>query len=298
MECRASAQTLSGVTSRSILHGRIEEVRVTIESEHAAKALQKACGQYVTLYHADLWHADAEERTALSRHTARILRSMLPSKGDILTVGLGNRHMTADALGSRVLDSLLITRHVRPFMDEPKSLRGVCAVAPGVLGMTGMETAEVVQGIVEHVRPAAVIAIDALAARESSRICTTIQVTDTGIRPGSGVGNHRMGLTRETLGIPVIAIGVPMVVYASVIARDALGLLLQNMGMDEEEHAQAVDTLAAQVTKQGLGELVVTPREVDELVGKVAAIIADGINLALQSGLTEEEIRTLSHDGP
>ena len=107
-----------------------------------------------------------------------------------------------------------------------------------------------------------------------------------------------MGLTRETLGIPVIAIGVPMVVYASVIARDALGLLLQNMGMDEEEHAQAVDTLAAQVTKQGLGELVVTPREVDELVGKVAAIIADGINLALQSGLTEEEIRTLSHDGP
>ncbi len=300
MECRASNQTLPGVTSRSVRHGRIEEVRVTIESEDAAGTLNKARGQYMTLYLADLYHADAEERAALSRHIARILRSMLPAQGDMLAVGLGNRHMTADALGSRVLDSLLITRHVRSVQQDPalKRLRGVCAVAPGVLGMTGMETAEVVQGIVEHVHPAAVIAIDALAARESCRICTTIQITDTGIRPGSGVGNHRMGLTLETLGVPVIAIGVPMVVYASVIARDALGLLLQDMGMEEEEHEQAVDELVRKVTRQGLGELVVTPREVDEMVGKVAAIIADGINQALQTGLTEKEIRTLSHDGP
>ena len=300
MECRASNQTLSGVTSRSVRHGRIEEVRVTIETEDAAQTLNKARGQYVTLSLPDLYHADAAVRIALSRHLARVLRSMLPSQGDLLAVGLGNRHMTADALGSRVLDSLLITRHVRSFSDDPimNQLRSVCAVAPGVLGMTGMETAEVVQGIVEHVRPAAVIAIDALAARESSRICTTIQITDTGIRPGSGVGNHRMGLTQETLGVPVIAIGVPMVVYASVIARDALDLLLKDMGMEEEEHEQAVEELVAQVTRQGLGEMVVTPREVDEMVGKVAVIIADGINLALQSGLSEEEIRTLSHDGP
>ena len=107
-----------------------------------------------------------------------------------------------------------------------------------------------------------------------------------------------MGLTQETLGVPVIAIGVPMVVYASVIARDALGLLLKDMGMEENAHEQAVDELVSKVTRQGLGELVVTPREVDEMVGKVAVIIADGINLALQTGLSEEEIRTLSHDGP
>ena len=174
----------------------------------------------------------------------------------------------------------------------------MCAVAPGVLGVTGVETAEVVKGIVEHVHPAAVIAIDALAARESSRICTAIQITDTGIRPGSGVGNHRAGLTKETLGVPVIAIGVPMVVYASVIARDALGLLLQDIGMDGEAHAQAVDTLIEKLARQGLGELVVTPREVDELVGRVGRIIADGLNLAFQPHLSEEEIQLLSHDGP
>ena len=122
-------------------------------------------------------------------------------------------------------------------------------------------------------------------------------MTDTGILPGSGVGNHRAGLTKETLGVPVIAIGVPMVVYAAVIARDALSLLMDDLGMSEEEHEQAIEGMIQKITKQGLGELVVTPREVDELVGKVARIIADGINLALQPGLSEEEIQLLSHDG-
>ena len=214
-------------------------------------------------------------------------------------VGLGTRRMTADALGSRVLEGLLITRHMKEItLDSLKGrLRGVCAVAPGVLGVTGMETAEVVHGVVERVRPAAVIAVDALAARESSRIGTTIQVTDTGILPGSGVGNHRMGLTKESLGVPVIAIGVPMVVYAAVIARDALGLLLQDMGMAEEEHEQAMDAMIAKVIQQGMGEMVGTPREVDELVGRVARVLSDGLNFALQARLSEEEITALSHDG-
>ena len=154
-----------------------------------------------------------------------------------------------------------------------------------------------VKGIAQRVQPAAIIAIDALAARDSSRICTTIQITDTGIRPGSGVGNHRAGLNKDALGIPVIAVGVPMVVYASVIARDALSLLLADMGMEEEAHAQAMDSLIGKISCQGLGELVVTPREVDELVGKVARIIADGLNMALQPRLSEEEIQYLSHDG-
>ena len=300
MESREINGGLSGIAIHSCRRGAIEETHVCVETEEAARALEKARGTYITLSHSALAQCPAEERADMARAIAEALGRLLPSFGDVLVVGLGNRRMTADALGSRVLEDLLVTRHLRDIPDESLHgrLRGVCAVAPGVLGVTGLETAEVVQGIVEHVRPAAIVAIDALAARESSRICTTVQITDTGIRPGSGVGNHRAGLTKETLGVPVIAIGVPMVVYASVIARDALSLLLEDIGMDESEHAQAMDTLIGKLTNQGMGELVVTPREIDEMTGQVAGILADGINLALQPELTEEEIRILSHDGP
>ena len=300
MESREINGGLSGIAIHSCRRGAIEETHVCVETEEAARALEKARGTYITLSHSALAQCPAEERADMARAIAEALGRLLPSFGDVLVVGLGNRRMTADALGSRVLEDLLVTRHLRDIPDESLHgrLRGVCAVAPGVLGVTGLETAEVVQGIVEHVRPAAIVAIDALAARESSRICTTVQITDTGIRPGSGVGNHRAGLTQETLGVPVIAIGVPMVVYASVIARDALSLLLEDIGMDESEHAQAMDTLIGKLTNQGMGELVVTPREVDELVGRVSRILADGLNLAFQPRLSEEEIQLLSHDGP
>ena len=300
MESRECAREMPGVESTVTRREGIEETRVVIRTQEAARALDKAAGQYVTLYRQDLYRQSARERAALSRQLAAVVRAMLPEAGEILVVGLGNRHMTADALGSRALDSLLITRHMRSYADEALRgrLRGVCAVAPGVLGMTGMETAEVARGIVERVRPAAVVAIDALAARESGRICTTVQITDTGIRPGSGVGNHRLGLTKETLGVPVIAIGVPLVVYAGVIARDALQLLLQDLGMPPEEHEQAVDSLLSRVMAASLGEMVVTPREIDDMTGRVAEIIADGLNLALHPRLSQEEILTLSHDHP
>ncbi|MBR3105952.1 MAG: GPR endopeptidase [Clostridia bacterium] len=301
MESRETVRGLAGVAAHSLRRGHVEEIHVRIETEEAARALEKARGTYITLAHPGLAACPAEERREMARAICEGLRNLLPPSGDLLVVGLGNRRMTADALGSRVLEDLLVTRHLKDIPAENGlcgRLRGVCAVAPGVLGVTGLETAEAVQGIVEHVRPAAVIAIDALAARESSRICTTVQITDTGIRPGSGVGNHRAGLTKETLGVPVIAIGVPMVVYASVIARDALSLLLEDIGMDESEHAQAMDTLIDKLSREGMGELVVTPREVDELVGKVGRIVADGLNLAFQPGLSEEEIELLSHDGP
>ena len=300
MESREMAAGIPGITTHSQQKGMIEETHVRIETEEAARALEKAQGNYITLAHPGLKWCPPEERMEMARAICEKLRTLLPPTGDLLVVGLGNRNMTADALGSRVLEDLLVTRHLKDIPDEGLHgrLRGVCAAAPGVLGVTGLETAEVVQGIVEHVRPAAVIAIDALAARESSRICTTVQITDTGIRPGSGVRNHRAGLTKETLGVPVIAIGVPMVVYASVIARDALGLLLNDISMDEQAHVQAMDTLIDKLAAQGMGELVVTPREVDELVGRVGRIIADGLNLAFQPRLTEEEIQLLSHDGP
>lgn len=278
--------------------GNIQKTEVTVETEAAARMLNKPCGHYITFSFDELYYADAGERQMLSHLLAKALRRLLPAKGDLLVVGLGNRRITADALGSRVLDSLLITRHLqgKAFSANPYAFRSVCALAPGVLGVTGMETAEVIRGITGHVKPGAIIAIDALAARECSRICTTIQLTDTGILPGSGVGNHRMGLNRETLGVPVIAIGVPMVVYATVIARDALSLMMQDMGLSEEEHAGAMDTLVEKAMHHALGDMVVTPREVDEMVGKVAQIIADGINEAVQPHLSPEDLRVLSND--
>ena len=300
MESQALSQSPKGVTSRVSRRGELEETYVKVETEEAAKALDKDRGTYITLYHPTLSHAGVSERKEIARSLAQVIRQLTPAYGDILVVGLGNRYMTADSLGSRVLEDLLITRHMKDVAgDELKSrLRGVCGVAPGVLGITGMETAEMIKGISERVRPAAIVAIDALAARETSRICTTIQVTDTGIRPGSGVGNHRAGLTRDSLGVPVIAVGVPMVVYAAVIARDALSLLLKDMDLQEEEHLEAMDGMVDRITRQGLGDLVVTPREVDELVGRVARLISDGLNLALQPDLSLEEILYLSHDGP
>lgn len=299
MESRENARAASGVVTRKVRQGDIEEIYVSIETEEGAQALGKPRGRYITCCHPQLAHASSETQRRLARMLAAEIGALLPPFGDVLVIGLGNRRITADALGSHVLESLLITRHMKDVTPDELTgrLRGVCAIAPGVLGVTGMETAEMVLGITQRVRPAAVIAIDALAARESGRICTTIQVTDTGIRPGSGVGNHRMEISRETLGVPVIAIGVPMVVYAAVIARDALSLLVRDMGLSEEEHAQAMDALVTKVTAEGLGELVVTPREVDEMVGRVAQIIALGINIALQKRLSEEEILLLSHDG-
>ena len=300
MESRELANAGSGVVTETKNYGAIDEIRVTVETDEAAQALEKAKGTYITLTHQEMYNAPADERLLLSQCLSRAIAPLLPHEGDLMVVGLGNRHMTADALGTRVLENLLITRHMKDITPSALHgrLRGVCAVSPGVLGVTGIETAEMVHGIVEHVRPAAVIAIDALAARESSRICTTIQVTDTGIRPGSGVGNHRAGLTQDTLGVPVIAIGVPMVVYAGVIARDVLSLLLQDMGMNREEHQTAMDSLVEKAVRQGIGDMVVTPREVDDMVGRVARILTDGLNLALQNRLSQEEIFALSHDGP
>ena len=216
------------------------------------------------------------------------LRSMLPkARKSILVVGLGNRNVTPDSLGPRTAERILVTRHMAGCLPEDmaQSMASVSAAAPGVLGVTGMETVEILKGMVTHVQPDAVIAIDALAARSSSRIASTIQIADTGITPGSGVGNHRKALNEQTLGVPVIAVGVPLVVYASTIASDAL-YALGGGEMEEERIAACVE----QVVSLKLGEMVVTPREVDALVERMSGVLADGINQALQPNLTSAEI--------
>lgn len=278
------------------LRGGIERTVVHVRDARMERELGRPRGIYVTLSCPQMMTIELGTREALSRELARTIRQMLPEGArTVLVTGLGNRSVTPDALGPRTVERVLVTRHMDGCLPEDVSGRmaSVCAAAPGVLGVTGLETAEVLRGMVEHAKPDAVIAVDALAARSSQRICSTIQVADTGITPGSGVGNHQKALTRETLGVPVIAVGVPMVVYASTIARDAMTYFSREDGAsdaDEERLAACVE----RVVSERLGDLIVTPREVDALVERMAGIVAEGINLALHPGLTAQEIAQLT----
>lgn len=298
MEClNQNTGGIKGVRVRTHQIGGVTHTRIRIEDESAAEMLGRRRGEYITVECHDLPRCDARKRELLARMLALGVRGMLPPEGEVLVVGLGNRNVTADALGTRVVERMLVTRHLQQTLaDELRgNLRGVSAIAPGVLGITGIETAELCRGLVRHVRPQAVIAIDALAAYETDRICTTVQITDTGIQPGSGVGNHRLGLTEETLGVKVIAVGVPMVVYASTIARDAMARLIRDYGMLEPGREHAADTLLHQVAEGFLGEMVVTPREIDELVLNVASLLSDGLNQALHPSLDPETLHSYLH---
>ena len=276
-----------GVSVTTSCDGDAQITWVRIESEKASKRLGKARGDYWTMMHPDLPRLEPEQRIEIARQIAQTLRLMLPPTGDVLVLGLGNRRMTADALGDRVVSGVLVTRHL---MQENSSIRGVCALCPGVLGVTGVEPAALARGLVDRLTPAALIVVDSLAAMETDPIGTTVQLTDTGIHPGSGVGNHRMGITRESMDVPVIAMGIPLVVYASTIVRDALQQMLSN-DSEAEEASEMADHLAAQTHS----ELVVTPKNIDELVAGLADMLALSINCALQPAYSIDELAHLLH---
>ncbi len=277
-----------GVEVQTLQEGAAEVTWVRILNESAARRLGKAEGTYWTMTHAQLPSLTPEERIEVARQVAQTLRMMLPPQGDVLVLGLGNRRMTADALGDRVVSGILVTRHIRA--EGAEKLRGVCAISPGVLGITGVETAELALGLVERLKPSAVLVVDALAAMETNHIGTTIQLTDTGIHPGSGVGNHRLGITRETMHVPVIAMGIPMVVYASTIVRDALKNILSAERGEEDAHQMAV-----QLVDQAKTDLVVTPRNIDELVAGLADMLALAVNSALQPNYSIDELTHYLH---
>lgn len=276
----------AGVTVQTCSDGDSEITWVHVDTKAAAERIGKPVGTYWTMKHPELPRLLPEERMEIARQVAQTLRMMLPPKGDVLVLGLGNRRMTADALGDRVVSGVIVTRH----LETQKSLRGVCALSPGVLGVTGVETAELARGLVDRLKPAAVLVVDALAAMESDHIGTIIQLTDTGIHPGSGVGNHRQGITRDTMNVPVIAMGIPMVVYASTIVRDALNAILSG---DKEAEDSAM--IAEQLASQTKTDFVVTPRNIDELVAGLADMLALAINSALQPSFSIEELTHYLH---
>ena len=268
----------------------IELVEVVIRTAEAARMLGKPEGSYLTLECSLLREHDPDARIAMSALLGEELGRLLHpfNSAPILVIGLGNRCVTPDALGPAVIDKTLVTRHVMGSSFTGDKLRSVCAIAPGVLGVTGIETTELVESLVRDLKPRAVVCIDSLAARDSRRIGCTLQISNTGIQPGSGVGNHRKPLTRETLGVDVIAVGVPTVVYAATLARDAFALL-----SDAESQEEALNALEKDLLSTSLGNLIVTPRDIDAIVKNCAVLISSALNHALQPQLSPEEIAAM-----
>lgn len=293
------AARLPGVRFEEERDGELTVSRVTILDEAGAAAMGKPPGRYLTLEARGLLQRATGLQEQVARRLAAELRALLPGPdAKVFVVGLGNWKATPDALGPKVVARLMVTRHLDDYV--PADLRGglgsLCALAPGVLGITGLETVEIVEGIVRRVQPDAVVAVDALAARSIARILTTVQLSDAGINPGSGVGNHRRAITRDTLGVPVVAIGVPTVVHAFTIAMDTLDLLVQRLRSTHPFYS-FLDRLGGsekqQVVQEALhpyvGDLMVTPKEIDLLVDDLAGVLAAGINAAVHPRVARQE---------
>lgn len=279
--------------------------RVSITTTEAQRLMGKPQGKYVTIEAQGLRYKNTILEDQIMKELASELTSLteLSRNATVLVVGLGNWNITPDALGPRAVDKVVVTRHLQEMLSPElrNGVRSVCAISPGVLGITGMETAEIISGIVAKIKPDVVIAIDALAAASSYRMLTTVQLANTGIRPGSGVGNKRFGLNQETLGVPVIAIGVPTVVNASTIAGDTLDTLIEHAAFGRyfksmvELSASDRQKIVGQVLPDMLGDLMVTPKEIDRLVQDIARIIAGGINQALHPHIDYENIHHYLH---
>ena len=277
-ESAGETTKLSGVEAHEGIRDGIPVTTVRVLDEKGEQALGKPRGNYVTLTLDGVARREEDifgrAARAVAGELERLLEGVAPD-GLVLVVGLGNRAITPDAIGPKVHERTLVTRHlVRQMPEHFGSFRPVASLAAEVLGNTGMESGEVARAVCENIRPACVIAVDALASRSLDRLCRTVQLSDTGITPGSGVGNHRVGLNRESLGVPVIAVGVPTVVDGATLAADLMGTEdLPPLGKG--------------------GSLLVTPKDIDSQVSDLSHIIGYGISLALQPGLTVEDLDML-----
>ncbi len=280
------------------------EIKVTtvkIETENGAKVMRKPVGTYITMEAPNMAVPDEDYHAEISKELAKFLsRFIRKDKEDysILVAGLGNRKVTPDALGPYVVDNLNITRHIvkeygKYAMGE-ENVRLVSAIVPGVMAQTGMETVEIIKGIVRETKPDMMIAVDALAARSSKRLNRTIQISDTGINPGSGVGNHRNAITKDTVGIPVLAIGVPTVVDSATIVNDTMENLI--LALESSETLRGVGVvmqgynaaekyeLVKELISPHLNGLFVTPKDIDETVKRISYTISEALNMLFSKG--------------
>ncbi|WP_308638820.1 GPR endopeptidase [Paenibacillus silvisoli] len=304
---------IPGVLSEVSEDDGITITRLQVTTEEGSRIMGKMMGNYVTFEVPELRKQDTvlQDRVAtkLAQEFADFLERIGVSKtANVLIVGLGNWNVTPDALGPIVVENALVTRHFFELMpnEVAPGYRNVSAVAPGVLGITGIESSDIVQGIVDRSKPDLIIAIDALASKALERVNTTIQIADTGIHPGSGIGNKRRGITKEILGVPVVAIGVPTVLYASTIVSNSIDLMREHL----KKHANQADGFMGlldsidenerlQLVREALGplghDLLVTPKEIDQFIEDIANIVASGLNAALHEAVDKSNVAAYTH---
>ena len=286
---------IDGITSEvEDITDKIKVEKVKIINESGEKAIGKPIGTYITIDVKNLKIIQEEELQQAADSVTKELKEMLnkhiDSQGEVLVVGLGNIYVTPDSLGPKVINEIEVTRHIINYMPQyvKEGTRMVSAIAPGVLGTTGIETLEILKGVVENTKPKLIIVIDALASRSIERISSTVQLSDTGIVPGAGVGNKRSELSINTLGVPVIAIGIPTVVETAVLVNDSLNLFIKKL-QDEAKSNEYLNNLKEndnyEEIKQALVpndfNLIVTPKEIDDLIENMKEIVSRGINQAL-----------------
>lgn len=281
-------------TEEKIIDKNLKVSKVKITNSNGEQAIGKPIGDYITIDIKNLKIAEEEEiqksAEILSNELKQIIDKHIDYKDDILVAGLGNLHVTPDSLGPKVVSDIDITRHIIKYMPQyiDENARPVSALSPGVLGTTGIETLEVLEGVIDKIKPKMLIVIDALASRSIERISSTIQLSDTGIVPGAGVGNTRKELSKKTLGIPVIAIGIPTVVESAVLVNDCLDLFIEKL-QEEAKSNEYLNSLKEQDNYEEIKEalnpydynMIVTPKEIDELIKNMSNIVARGINRSI-----------------
>ncbi len=278
---------------------KIREVRILNDS--ASEKIGKPKGTYITVDFGDAFEDDVVFDSA-TEIIAEKIRSMVGNdiNEDVLLVGLGNSNLTSDAIGPETLSGIIVTRHLRTHLPEIYSelpLRELSALTPGVLGTTGIETADIVKAVTEKIKPSLVVVIDALASRRAERVCSTVQMSDSGISPGSGVGNHRQELSKKTLGVPVISIGVPTVIDTATLTFDTFEALCLKSHSNTLKEISDKGLITYKTVCDILGEtssnMIVTPRDIDVLVSKASRLLAFSLNKALHGDLSTEEIQSL-----
>jgi len=300
-EAKAKEQEIPGISVQERSENfDILITDVKVENAEGEKAIGKAIGTYITVDSSAIKNRYAKAEEHVIKVLAEEIKKLMQGKEEqgVLVVGLGNRSITPDALGPNVCDKTYISRHMKIFapdqMDE--RINEVSAIAPGVLGITGLETGEVIKGIVDKTKPGVVIAIDSLASRKLDRISTTFQLTDSGISPGSGIGNKRKALNEKELGVPVIAMGVPLVVYAATIAGDLIEETVLKEGKENDEQARKMfEKVIEGIMNVNGAEMVVTPKEIDIIVEDCGRVIASAINIAVNDGLSLDDVNKLMH---